>query len=258
MINPSFIAVAGPCGSGKTTWIQQCLKDKTAPLFYFYPGLDTISVDLMQVGYRFPGVQVIPDQQAPQVFSSLPDGAVVYFELGFHLNLESPLLSALPCHQVAVLPPHLQESEWHEWADEICLGNDIAIPDAAKPPELWHAPLQGQVFDPPSLEAILTELTEGAYGKVHRLKGIFEMPDGQALYIDFVAGLEGIEYTELNIPRWLEGRPNRYSGIEVMGYNLEQDLMAQTLLDGSLADDVIAYYQQQYKTLNPDEEVISA
>ncbi len=257
MNNPSFIAVAGPSGSGKTTWIQQSFKDQTAPLFYFYPGLDTISVDLMRLGYGFPEVQVIPDQQAQQVLSSLPDGAVVYLELGFHLSLESPLLSALPCHQVAVVPPYLQESEWHEWADEIVLGNDIAMLDAVKQPELWHTPLQGQVFDPPSLEVVLVELTGGAYGKVHRLKGIFEMPDGQALYIDFVAGLEGIEYTELNIPRWLEGRPHRLSGIEVTGYNLEQKLIAQTLLDGSLADDMIASYQQQYKTLNPVEEEIA-
>ncbi|MGF1604033.1 MAG: GTP-binding protein [Thermosynechococcaceae cyanobacterium] len=257
MSTPAFVAVSGPSGCGKTTWIKQFLTDETAPLFYLYPGLGNVSVDLMRIGYTFPWVQVIPESQLQQVLTTLPDEAVVYLELGFHLNLDSPFLSALPCRQVAVLPPHLQDSEWHQWADEICLGNDIAIPDAAKPPELWHTPLQGQVFDPPSLEVVLTELTGGAYGKVHRLKGIFEMPDGQALGIDFVAGLEGIEYTELNIPRWLEGRPNRYSGIEVIGDNLEQEIIAQTLLDGSLADETLFYYQQQYKTLNPVGEAIS-
>lgn len=251
MSSPSVIAVAGPCGSGKTTWIKQFLKDETAPFFYFYPGLDRSPVDLIRIGYCFPWVQVIADQQATQVLSSLPEVAVVYVELGFHVTLDSLRLSALPHYQVAVLPPHFQDSVWHEWADEIVPGNDIAIPDAAKLPELWHAPLHGQVFDPASLEVVLTELTGGAYGDVHRLKGIFEMPDGQALYIDFVAGLEGIEYTELNIPRWLEGRPDRWSGIEVMGDNLQPKIISQTLLDACLADEVIAYYQQQYQALSP-------
>ena len=64
MSKPSIIAVAGPCGSGKTTWIKQFLKDETTPLFYFYPGLDTSPVDLIRIGYCFPWVQVISDQQA--------------------------------------------------------------------------------------------------------------------------------------------------------------------------------------------------
>ena len=38
MSSPSVIAVAGPCGSGKTTWINQFLKIETAPFYYFYPG----------------------------------------------------------------------------------------------------------------------------------------------------------------------------------------------------------------------------
>ncbi|UJB71656.1 GTP-binding protein [Acaryochloris sp. 'Moss Beach'] len=251
MSSPAVIAVAGPCGSGKTTWINQSLKDATAPLSYFYSGLGRNPVDLMRIGYCFPSVQVMSDLPAPQVFSSLPDGAIIYVELDFP-ELFKPLLPKVRfCHQVAVIPPHLQDSAWHQWADQIIPGNDIAIPDAAKPPERWHAPLQGQVFDPASLEVVLTELMEGAYGDIHRVKGIFEMPDGQALYIDFVAGLEGVEYTELSIPRWLEGRPDRWSGMEVMGNNLQPKIISQTLLDGCLADEVIAYYQQQYQALSP-------
>lgn len=251
MSSPSVIAVTGPCGSGKTTWINQFLKDESAPFYYFYPGLDRSPVDLIRIGYSFPWVQVMSDLQAPQMFSSLPDGAVIYLELDFPQPLEPLLPKALPCHHVAVLPPELQDSAWHTWADEIVTGNDITIPDVAKPPERWHAPLQGQVFDPASLEVVLTEMIEGAYGEVHRIKGIFEMPDGQALYIDFVAGLEGVEYTELNIPQWLEGRPDRWSGIEVMGNNLQPKIISQTLLDGGLTDQIIAYYQQQYKALSP-------
>ncbi|ABW28054.1 CobW family GTP-binding protein [Acaryochloris marina] len=251
MNSPSVIAVAGPCGSGKTTWINQFLKIETAPFFYFYPDLDRSSVDLIRIGYSFPRTQVMSDLQAPQMFSSLPDGAIIYLELDFPQPIEPLLPKALPCHHVALLPPYLQDSAWHEWADEIVPGNKITIPNVTQPSERWHAPLQGQVFDPASLEVVLTELIEGAYGDVDRLKGIFEMPDGQALYIDFVAGLEGVEYTELNIPRWLEGRPDRWSGIEVIGNNLQPKIISETLLDGGLTDQIIAYYQQQYQALSP-------
>lgn len=247
MTAPSLIAVAGPCGSGKTTWISQHLDDRTRPLFYLDPGLGNISVDLAKIGYRFPWVQVILEQQAQFTLSTLPDGAVVYVELGFHMDLGSLFLGGLPCHRVTVLPPSLQDSEWHNWADEVVPGCAIAVLDAAKLPELWCTPLTGRVFDPPSLDDILIELTKGAYGHVHRVKGIFELPGGRAFYVDFVEGLPGIEYTELNLPRWLDGRPERFSGIEVVGGNLDQDVIAQTLLDGCLSDEAIAHYQEQYK-----------
>ena len=253
MTDLSLITVAGPCGSGKTTWISQHLDDQTRPLFYLSPGLGNISVDLARIGYRFPWVQVIPENQAQSMLADLPNDAIVYVELGFHLALGSPFLSSFPCHRVAVLPPSLKTSEWHDWADEVVPGNSIANPDASKLPELWRTSLTGQVFDPPSLDDIWIELTEEAYGHVHRVKGIFELPDGRAFHIDFVKGLPGIEYTELNLPRWLDGRPERFSGIEVVGWNLEKGLIAETLLDGCLADEAIAHYQEQYKTLMADE-----
>ncbi|NET50734.1 MAG: cobalamin biosynthesis protein CobW [Merismopedia sp. SIO2A8] len=249
MSSPSLITVAGPCGGGKTTWISQHFDDQTRPLFYLYPGLGNISVNLAEIGYRFPWVQVIPDQEIQSVLSNLPNGAVVYVELGFHMDLGSVSFGSLPCHRVAVVPPSLQdsESEWHTWADEVVPGCDTAELDVAKHPELWCTPLTGRVFDPPSLDVFLIELTEGAYGQVHRVKGIFELPDGNAFYVDFVEGLSGIEYTDLTLPRWLDGRPERFSGIEVVGCNLDQEVIAQTLLDCCLSDEAIAQYHAQYK-----------
>jgi len=144
------------------------------------------------------------------------------------------------------VPPELTESEWHDWADEVVPGNNIAIPQPDRLPSLWRAPLTGQVFDPPSLDELLIELTGGAYGHVMRLKGIFELPDGRAFYVDFVDGIPGLEYTELKLPRWLEGRPSRPSGLEVVGYDLQQTTIKETLLVTCLADDILAQYQRQY------------
>ncbi|WP_072622318.1 GTP-binding protein [Spirulina major] len=262
MSSVTLIAVAGPTGSGKTTWMSQFLQDPNRSLFYCCPGAGAGSVDQVRIAYRFPWVQLIPEHQAQQVLTTLPDQARVYFEVGFHLDLDSPFFAALPCHHVAVLPPELTASEWHDWADEVIPGNAITVPTSDNLPELWRSPLTGQVFDPPSLDEMLIELTSGAYGRVQRAKGIFELPDGRAFYVDFLEGLQGIEYTELSIPRWLEGRPNRLSGIEVVGWNLDKDAIAQTVLDGCLSDSIIAQYQEQYKALisdetNPEETILA-
>jgi GTPase SAR1 family protein len=252
MPSPVLIAVAGPCGSGKTTWLSQFLQNSTRPTFYLYPRLGEATVDDTRIGCCFPSVQVISEEAMATLLAVLPKDAVVYLELGFHLELNSPLLSLLPCHRVAVLPPYLSDSEWHSWADEVILGNDLPIPHSLSLPELWHTALTGQVFDPASLDELWVEITEGAYGEVQRVKGIFELPDGRAFYIDFVKGLAGIEYSELTLPRWLQGRPDRFSGIEIVGWNLDRDALIYTLRAACLSDTAIAQYQHQYQTMTQD------
>ena len=256
----TLVAIAGPPGSGKTTWISQFLTDPQRPLFYCCPGMGIDSVDRGRIGYCFPWVQLLPEERIPEVFAELPEGAMVYLELGFHLDVTAPFLASLPCHRVAVVPSSLPASEWHDWADEVVVGNNIGMAEPSL--EFWRSPLTGQVFDAPSLDEILIELTEGAYGRVQRAKGIFELPDGRAFYVDFVEGLSGIEYMELKLPRWLDGRPGRFSGIEVVGSNLQQKTIGETLLAGCLSDEAIAHYQEQYKALiysetDPEETILT-
>ncbi|MEO0350469.1 MAG: GTP-binding protein [Cyanobacteria bacterium P01_A01_bin.15] len=240
---PNITVVAGPPGIGKTTWISQFLS--AAGLGYLYPGAGAEAVDRLRIGYRFPQVSAIEENMAPALLMDLRELGRVYVELGFHIDLAT--LPGLPCHRVAVVPPDLADSEWHSWADEVVIGNKIEIPQADRLPLLWRAPLTGQVFDPPSLDELLIELTGGAYGQVIRLKGIFELPDGQAFYVDFVQGMPGLEYTELKLPRWLEGRPSRLSSLEVVGYDLQQARIKETLLLTCLSDEILAQYQRQYR-----------
>ena len=243
--------VAGPPGIGKTTWINQFLSTAQQPLFYLCPTTDTKAIDRLRIGYRFPAVSVIDDTQAADLLMHLPDQAQVYVELGFHLDLTALPFNSLPCRKVAVVPPELAtlaaQSQWHDWADELVAGNNIQLPAPDTPPEIWRVLLTGQVFDPPSLDALLTEITGGAYGQVIRLKGIFEMPDGQAFDIDFVEGMPGIEYSELKLARALRGRPTRLSGLEVVGYQLQKKTMAEALKVSGLSDELLTQYQRQYR-----------
>ncbi|NJN75593.1 MAG: GTP-binding protein [Synechococcaceae cyanobacterium RL_1_2] len=255
-----LITVVGPAGVGKTRWISQFFQERQRPLLYYCPGFN--SVDQARIDAQFPWVTIVPEDQVKQVFDTLPDQAVVYLELEANLDLGSPFLTSLPCHRVAVLPPDFQQtSAWHNWADEIIPGNNIPVTPPDDSQELWRIPLIGHVFDPPSLDEALIEVTEGAYGRVQRMKGIFELPDGHAFYLDFVEGLPGIEYTELNLASWLDGRPDRFSGIEVRGWNLDKEGIVQTLVDGGLSDTAIAQYQEHYKAerahqTNPQENIL--
>ena len=72
---------------------------------------------------------------------------------------------------------------------------------------MWQAPLTGQVFDPPSLDTFWQELTQGAYGRVQRAKGIFELADGQAFHFDFVGSPARHSLYRTAPTPLVEGRP---------------------------------------------------
>ncbi|WP_223342796.1 hypothetical protein [Synechocystis sp. PCC 7339] len=72
MRSPSLIAVAGPPGVGKTTWITEQLQNIACPTFYFSPGLGPISVDLARINYTFPAVQIITGDRGESWLANVP------------------------------------------------------------------------------------------------------------------------------------------------------------------------------------------
>ncbi|NJM64786.1 MAG: GTP-binding protein [Leptolyngbyaceae cyanobacterium CRU_2_3] len=243
-----IIAVAGPLGAGKTTWIcQNFMLQAPESMLYFCPGTDSVPIDSTYMAAEYPGVQILAEGQDMERLKHVSGSETVYVEIGFHLQLSSleAVLTSLPCTRIAILPPGMEQTEWHAWADTIAVG--AASQAMLNPSQLWRSPLTGQVLDPASLDMFWYELTKGAYGQVQRAKGIFDLTDGRAFHFNFVAGLLQMETTELKLPRWLKGRPDRFSGIEVVGENLDQSAIAQTLKDCGLEDRAIAYYQQQVK-----------
>ncbi len=116
--------------------------------------------------------------------------------------------------------------------------------------------LTGEIIDWTSLTLFWFELIQGAYGDIIRAKGIFDIVSGESIYGDFVAGTINQEFVALNVPLWLTGRPQRFSGLEIVGFNLQLKEISQTLKDCFIPESQIDYYQQQIQTsLQTEEEV---
>lgn len=245
--------VTGPSGAGKTTWIQQQIHSIADSALYLNLGADADSVDSTYLAAEVPGLKVLSITQLADFLAHPIPRAAIYLELGFHIDLTSLILpdQMADCRRVAVLSPGTRHTEWHDWADETVTGIEAEF--TLQQPHFWRSALSRQVLDPASLNTFWYELTNGAYGVVQRAKGIFDMADGRSLYFDFVAGLPATPHLELNLPLWLNGRPDRFSGIEVVGEALEQETIAQTIKECCLEDHVIAYYQKQMRELVSEE-----
>lgn len=236
--------VAGPAGVGKTTWIRQQV-DRSQSAAYLTVGSGEPSIDMAYLATEVPALILLPIHLLPDVLEDLAE-AEIYLELGASLDPQSLVLpeKMSNCRRVAILPPAAKQTEWHGWADLTV--NGIELPDLLPQSQLWRFQLTGQVFDLASLHTFWDELMQGAYGKVQRAKGIFDVSDGRSLYFDFVADLVETEL-ELDLPRWCNGRPDRFSGIEVLGEGLDQATIVQTIQDCCLDDRMLAYYQQQVR-----------
>jgi hypothetical protein len=248
MSKSAIIAVAGLLGSGKTHWIAQQIAAATQSVLYYCPGAGAVPIDAHWIAAQFPHVQVIEDGQEMAHLIDLEPGTIAYVELGFHLDLATEFLAVLPCHKVAVLPDGLQENDLQSWADEV-IENQFDHQVQLNPQQMIRSPLEGEVIDPASLNVFWDELTQGAYGEVHRSKGVFDLVDGRSVYFDFVSHAPESKYVELPLPQWLNGRPQRFSGVEVAGNQLDKGAIAQTLQDCCLSDEMVTYYQQQIKAL---------
>jgi hypothetical protein len=252
----TIILVAGLAGAGKTTWIRQQIEHRARSVAYLSLGSQSAPIDATYLAAEFPHLTVLSDEQLVEFLAGSNHDKDLYIELGFQIDLASLVLpqvsieqhsNASPkCHRVAVLPSGVDSTDWDHWATQIVPG--MGSPMTLQSPHLWRSLLTGQVFDPASLNTFWYELTHGAYGKVQRTKGIFEIIDGRSFYFDFAIGLPDSVYAEMPLPRWLEGRPDRLSGIEILGENLEPTAIVQTLKDCCLEDSAIAYYQQQLQS----------
>ena len=255
-----IVAVTGLPGSGKTHWIREQLTHTKTPIRYFNPGTGSVAIDSIALATAFPQLQVLTEGQESELFATETD-TTTYIELPWHLELSTlePLLQPLNCQRVAMMP--LTE-KMKNWADEEVLGNQAAqnylsqIESQTSQLQIHRALLTGEIIDWVSLTTFWFELIHGAYGEVIRAKGIFDIASGESIYGDFVAGTVNQEFVALDLPRWLDGRPQRFSGFEIFGQDLEKAAISQTIQDCFVPESQIEAYQQQMKqSLQQEEEI---
>lgn len=245
--------VAGALGAGKTRWIWEQMTEQASleqtrpePLLYISPL--TVGVDAFRLLLDVPQLQIEADlSKAVQAAES----KTIYLELGHSLSLELPALDEVTHRKVAVVDAHASNrAGWELWADEL-IESTVLSPtntstNADIPTDVWQASLRGQVFDPASLQTFWQELVQGAYGQMLRAKVVLELADGQAIYIDHLPHQE-TTYQDLPLPQWLDGRPQRFSGIEMVGQGLDKGAIAATLKDCCLTDATLAAHQEALK-----------
>ncbi|MEM9542732.1 MAG: GTP-binding protein [Cyanobacteria bacterium P01_E01_bin.42] len=254
-----IIAVSGPPGVGKTHWIARHLRQhdpKNAR--YLSPKTESLPLDATWLGTEFPTLEMFPPGQEAQLLA--PFEGIIYIELPWYLDLEGfePLLQSVECDRIAILPPNSPETPWHHWADRIHEGNPLTLSSDfhQHPFQIHRIQLTGKVFDFNSLVVFWYELLQGAYGEAMRVKGIIEIASGDAVYGDFVRGRMKEAFPALDWPQWLDGRPQRLSGLEICGDRLQREAISETLEDCCLLDEQLSYYQQQIKaSLDQEPEV---
>ncbi|NEO30043.1 MAG: GTP-binding protein [Symploca sp. SIO3C6] len=246
-----IIAVFSPPGAGKTHWISQQIAQTNKPVGYFSPQTDSLPIDAIYLQSEYPQLKLYWTGEEAQL-----NKTITYLEIPWYLDLAGiePLLQTFNSHRVAIIPEDTDSTQLKTWADEIIPGDGLTKPTTAL--QIHRGVLTGEILDFDSLATFWLELTQGAYGEVIRAKGIFDLVDGQIYYGDFRSGELELKFKPLNLPRWLNGKPNRKSGFEIVGSNLDKTEIAQTVRDCCVPESAINYYQQQVKeTLATEPEV---
>lgn len=253
-----IIAVASPPGTGKTEWISQQIAQTNKPVGYFSPQTDSLPIDTIYLQSKYPQLKIYQTGEEAALLTE-SDQTITYIEIPWYLDLSGiePLLTRLNSHRVAIISADANNTEFKTWADEVVSGNQIT--ELTTSWQIHRGVLTGEILDFDSLATFWLEMTQGAYGEVVRAKGIFDLEDGQIYYGDFMTNRPELEFKPLNLPRWLDGRPVRQSGFEIVGNNLEQAEIAQTIKDCCVPESAISYYQQQVKeslATEPEVELV--
>lgn len=187
-----IIVVTGGIAAGKTHWIREQIAQSKQPSLYFSPQTETFPIDHLTLQSEFPQLSCVSREEEDRL-SSLSAKNTVYMEVPWHLDTQSleSFLKPLNCHRVAIMSPEAEIPEGQVPVDEIVISpvkTTIKGDQWLKKREIQihRAVLTGEVLDFSSLTTFWTELTQGAYGEVLRVKSIFDIIDGQCIYGEFM------------------------------------------------------------------------
>jgi len=247
-------AVAGPPGSGKTTWIAKQAEAlaQRSPLYCLLGGAG-IALDGMLLASQCPELEVVADPTPKVLQQAIDQQRPLLIEIGSSVDLAQLTLPAeFKLEKVALLPPGWKSPELESWSDRLLPAEvSFATQPLTAEAQVCAIELTGQVFDPASLDLLWKEVTGGAYGLVYRAKGVFCLADGSVFYFSAVNGHEST-YTQLNLAPCLEGRPSCYSALEVTGQELDGKVILATTQDCLLDDGLLKQHQAQLKAMQQE------
>ncbi|MBE9028926.1 hypothetical protein IQ266_04010 [filamentous cyanobacterium LEGE 11480] len=241
--------VAGATGAGKTTWIRDHIDSLAVPCAYWHYAADAQSIepstiDATYLSYVCPGLRILRAAPSHGELAKLAEQVQhLLIELPSDIDRATlPELTATPAEYLWIQASNLAVDVG--WASRTIAGGHGS--SSTSPSQ--SIDLTGEILDPPSLAMLWTEITQGAYGEVQRAKALLETIEGYPLYFDYVAGSVQTDYEELEITRNLQGRPQRFSGLSIIG-EVNHRTLQQSLKDASLDDRLIEYYQSQIQSM---------
>lgn len=244
-----IIAVISSLASGKTHWIRNQITQTSGKVTYFSPNTDSFPIDRLYLQSEFPHLSFLSMGEEKRLLD-IPPEETVYLEFPWYIDPESleNFLKPLDCRRITF------ESNG-ELSDVLTTDSTELPPNAKQLAEqltdsdiqIHRALLTGEILDFDSLETFWQELIQGAYGEVLRVKAILNIVDGRSIYGEFTQGYPVTEFIPLNFHPHLDGRPHRFSGLEIVGSRLDKAEIADTLSDCCLSDEILEYYQKQIK-----------
>ncbi len=243
--------IMGGFGVGKTHWIKEDLKQSNHDSYYVSPKTETFPLDGAFLQGYYPDLSIVNSQDLSELINQRRESNI-YLELPEYIDIlnDRIFLDNLDAEKIAIISQLENSQKWENIADRIIVNRElkceiksISLADL----QIHRAGLTQEILDFASLETFWQELVAGAYGDLIRVKGIFNIMDGQCIYRDYLQNGLNFDFQPLQIPLSLQGRPTHFSGLEIIGTNLDKQAIVDTISDFCLPDDIVQFYQQQVK-----------
>jgi len=243
--------IVGSFGVGKTHWIKEDLANHNQNSYYISPKTESFPFDGALLQSYYPDLSIVNTQNLSELISSGRENNI-YIEIPEYIDIFSnqSFLDNLEAEKIAIVSPLEDRKKWENLVDKIIINdklNNSQQSFSLANLQIHQAGLTQEVLDFASLETFWQELVAGAYGDILRVKGIFNIMDGQCIYRDYVHNGLNLDFQPLQIPLSLEGRPTHFSGLEIIGANLEKQAIVDNISYFCLPDDAVQFYQQQVK-----------
>ncbi len=241
----------GSLGVGKTHWIKEDLKQSNHDSYYISPKTETFPLDGAFLQGYYPDLSIANSQDLSELINENRESNI-YLEIPEYIDIinNHSFLDNLDAEKIAIISQLENSQKWENLTDKIIVNRElkseiesIYLADL----QIHRAELTQEILDFASLETFWQELVAGAYGDIVRVKGIFNIMDGQCIYRDYLQDGINLDFQALDIPLSLEGRPTHFSGLEIIGRNLDKQAIVDTIGDFCLPDDIVQFYQQQVK-----------